>query len=1191
MEECYDRGKECLNKYQLGKAEQNFLDVLRQCDITKKRSRVLYVHSILHLAFIYHRASKSSSCTPTRAFFHQLHASSLLRGILEFDEWDGNTFQKERSKKLLEELEGNLCEVVRGKFEQSIEDKQWLYKFKEFVNEQMKKSQIIEAEIEIIVEPSPEIEILPLAPKPMETPPPDKMIKVDKVQGAIKALVNEILLDRQRKRLLQRLHKKFGRRNERLALSYSLPDLTEIPEIRDILEAENGANSEEDETTDDVTEGVFEDELKDDEKRLKPHSIIELPVETIEEQQFSDDDSDEQTLSDSYTKVLTIEEEKEEEEFCEEVTVEWKYVGGRQIPVHNLPKTWNEKHRSKKVEVTSCSITLRIYPGLKQKTLDNSSSYHKWTHKVSTFEPTSPLNQIQHCINIPNSYHLTPSSNLATSGDAIISQLLSIFYRVAKLAFDHQLIDECRGILDESLLLLGEQEEKEQDSRLFGSIVELLARIECSFGEFEKCVRLFEEAIEVREHLNVPEVQIQILQCYVFLGDAYLSYYTKDGAFFSHLLLIVKRHLENEEDDDDDETDYSEDYSVSVWEAIKYYKKALYAAHHLKKKHENKQQIISSIVIQLNTKLADCYILIRDFDTAVENYEYVLCLLRNANASTTLRANAHVLSLLATTTFLIGNHAKAASIFECAAILQQHLSTSASFSHVFMLTLLGVCRSLCSQHHKAISACLKAFERFSQLYTQVITNYGQFWFIVHLLYILGDSYCKVALYDKALFYLHLSKRLLTTGQFVCKKQLIKSVKRMGDVYSEMNDIVSATKFYDEAISISDNSLICDGDLATTTANMHVDAKQYAQAGVYYEKARDQQKNMQDSMKIDYSNIQMQLANTCIVAGDFLKAIECYEEAIETMEELVKRPKQTISHALYMLALLKSDYIIKNNLFERSIAEYPTNAGRIFYAYFLLKADRYAECSNQLLDYRWNSESTLEITKVSQNVLRPYFELEIEDSAEFLIHLNCLAAVASIISYSKLNLSDYVTEILLDLVRKRCNSVWCSVCLMHAFFYSKLYKECLEVFQNLLLDGIPEEVNISVCSLACMAYILDYSYWLVTVLKNIQKFNRKQAKERTLIEHDWMETSKPELEEESDSEEEWRVLEEVEENTPDIILSSIDKTSDYINANGVTEDLVNGNEEVWIEETVETPSVILEMLKCNSTSSKFYSLLT
>ena len=704
----------------------------------------------------------------------------------------------------------------------------------------------------------------------------------------------------------------------------------------------------------------------------------------------------------------------------------------------------------------------------------------------------------------------------------------------------------------------------------------------------------------------------------------------------------VKRDLSHAEDlaedSDDDNSSAGESYWVSNQEAIECYKNALAIVQ--KGRMHSTENVI--LYVELLNRIGDCSIASGNYEHAILCYEEAIYMFKTVVGSAMIELNAHALTMLGTANYLMCNFSKAVSMYETAQLLHQHIYGSdedTNFEVAFTLTMLAISFYSMKHFHKSIAWCLKAFELYTVIYKEKFheAHALQKWFVVETLYLLGFSYSTLNFYDKSLHYLTISKGVLTASHDGDAKQCVKILKCMADVYQSMGDEENALKFYDEALEWSaslgyeKSATALQNQLLNRMAGVHVNSKDYDTAAKYLEQALDCQKSVENTIKDDLIGIQRQLGVTYTLAGDLDRAIECYTECHEAYEDIADANPSDVAKNLGTLGTL---YHVKACLQEdnNEMLELLGTAERYYqealeldskssvsveYANFLYHQAQCAEALIAMLPIIHSSECTpyepvIEYNGVEQAILPEHMQPDVDDMENVVLQTDIFARFLAVLCYRSIEMNRDAEDNLIELLKLVLQNAFpLNYSLLgHAMMEMGMYKEAADSFLDSASLQHDNELSIT-------NYWIALCTWVYTTIeKGVRNILIKHAEDAAKEQDhtDWAsgnlgipgirdsgyyDHSAEDREEEAwiskprkepiTEEETWEVSENTID-TPSHILELLKQqrvqqedtmmmsTSDvgYNSTECIPEE---EQDQTWtVEETVETPAALLELLK-------------
>ncbi|GFO04981.1 tetratricopeptide repeat protein 28 [Plakobranchus ocellatus] len=435
----------------------------------------------------------------------------------------------------------------------------------------------------------------------------------------------------------------------------------------------------------------------------------------------------------------------------------------------------------------------------------------------------------------------------------------------------------------------------------------------------EKALRIYRDLQDYEAHKEVAVVLID-------LGNAYAND-LNDESLYDKVISAMCEFFERDAADEESTGTTTPEKPVEcpeeielqkrVAEAVTCYKEALAV---LENHEENQKQVIAMAM----RKLGDCHFVQKQYSDALDWYERALQLHRSSgfHGRDSVLENAHILSMLGVSTFMLHVYPRSSHVFELALHMVKHAHglTFNTFMHCLVLSLLGISYYKMKAYHKCVSMCSRAFETFWNIHEEKIADLPQqrFWLVCQNLYILGNTYNVLNMHHKAIKFLEIGRAFMRESQVGEKRQHMRILQILGDCYFAQYDYKTALSFYNEALDIGDKvsssmesealerlglttsasssmtasssagenlDMALHNQLLSRSADAHISMKQYQNAVTYLEQARDIQDVLEDDIKGDLVSTLHQLGQMHSMAGDIDKAIESYKESLEVFREL------------------------------------------------------------------------------------------------------------------------------------------------------------------------------------------------------------------------------------------------------------------------------------------------------------------
>lgn len=163
-----------------------------------------------------------------------------------------------------------------------------------------------------------------------------------------------------------------------------------------------------------------------------------------------------------------------------------------------------------------------------------------------------------------------------------------------------------------------------------------------------------------------------------------------------------------------------------------------------------------------------------------------------ARGNPIIQENSHVLSMLGSLNFLLGNYTRSATMYETSQILNQHKNSPSepTLHQSWSLAMLGISYYHLGHFDKAIAWCTKAFSLYTRVLRGALFNadFYNHWFVIENLYSLGTAYATMNFFDKAIYYLKLGNRIISGCEVTDRqdtKQHVKVLRALGDSHASV----------------------------------------------------------------------------------------------------------------------------------------------------------------------------------------------------------------------------------------------------------------------------------------------------------------------------------------------------------------------------------------------------------------------
>lgn len=757
----------------------------------------------------------------------------------------------------------------------------------------------------------------------------------------------------------------------------------------------------------------------------------------------------------------------------------------------------------------------------------NSLPFKKY--KLLGYEEISPLTETSTSIFTDNEMKASPLQQI-TVHPITVSKLFETFAQMLILVAESYREEEKYSDLSVELYkyalgLIYQCPRSNRTGGLIASALKTLGIIKSCKGDIVAGCQLLDESMEVYRSIEIKDKFLHISEVWLELGKAYLMEKDHVTSLFGHVMSEVRSELDSEfkpesfdipipEESDDSDSSQGESYSLHVFEAIDCLDSAL---NELQKLNLDEDEI-KRMLIAILTKLADCHMVTGNYDKAINFYEDAMTHCRCVSGSEAMENNAHLLSMLGVCNFLLGNYPKAATMLETASILEQHIyGLTSNFGLVFTLTMLGLTYYKMRQYHKCIIWCLKSNDLNQLLYDKPISSiigtihFNRAWFIIQNLFTLGYAYYTLDFNDRAIKYLEKAKELIEHSQESDIKQNVKLLKVIADTYINLDCHENALEIYEKALAIAasvgdeKSSVALQNQLLNCMAGVQVHVREYAGAAEYLEQALCHQKNVESNIKGDLIGLQYRLGHTYTMSGDIDKAIDCFEECLETLNEMPGTPGKERVNTLGKLASLyyvkglmqeDNDYMYEllvqaNNYFTKATTIDVYSFWNVHYANFLMQQNQPADALEQMLPLLYTkpfrTDKELSFSGLVQAILPEHLQHESDDIDDYVVETKVFAYFIAILCFKDLDLVKDADDCLVEMYKIVLSSKkYSNYALMgYAFTEMNMYLEAAECFA--IASQIPcYNVHLPTMN-ACLCYCVHIYQLIINTLMHIMRF--------------------------------------------------------------------------------------------------------
>ena len=446
-------------------------------------------------------------------------------------------------------------------------------------------------------------------------------------------------------------------------------------------------------------------------------------------------------------------------------------------------------------------------------------------------------------------------------------------------------------------------------------IMKNLGTVKSKLGKSSSGLALLNKALQTYRDLQDEEANFEIAIALIELGNGYIVGKNHEDSVFEDVIIAICDFFEKDSGDPQSTSTSScgstsvmtsslrsNDEERNVEEAVMCYSEAIslldtYAAD------ERQNEMFAKAIM----RLGDCFFMQNDYDRALDCYERALGMFRACNifGKDSLMENAHVLCMLGVSSFMLHVYPRAASVFETALhMVKCAYGFRRTFLNGMLQSLCGITYYKMKNYHKCVSMCYQSFETYCDIYGEELTrlNKQKFWLVCQTLYVMGNSYNILSLYQKSIKYLTTARSLMKSSKSRERRQFMRVLQILGDSYFAQYDYKTALTFYNEALEygecestisfdeVFDPNLATDemaihNRLVSKSAEAHLSMQQYQNAVHYLEQAHDIQEVLGEDIKEDLINTLNQLGEMHSLAGDVDKAIESYKECLEVFREI------------------------------------------------------------------------------------------------------------------------------------------------------------------------------------------------------------------------------------------------------------------------------------------------------------------
>ena len=500
-----------------------------------------------------------------------------------------------------------------------------------------------------------------------------------------------------------------------------------------------------------------------------------------------------------------------------------------------------------------------------------------------------------------HSISLTLSRSFCRLADKLVQEEE---YRKAESVYD-KILDIIETIQDGTAGML----------KFSARIMKNLGTVKSKLGKASSGLALLNKALQTYRDLQDQEANFEIAVALIELGNGYIVGKNHEDSVFDDVIIAICDFFEKDSGDTQSTSTSSvgstmtSSYSLrseneerNVEEAIMCYTEAISLLDRYASDERQVDMFAKSVM-----RLGDCFFMQNDYDRALDCYEKALDMFRSSNifGKDSLMENAHVLCMLGVSSFMLHVYPRAASVFEMALhMVKCAYGFRRTFLNGMLQSLSGITYYKMKNYHKCVSMCYQSFETYCDIFGEEMSrlNKQKFWLVCQTLYVMGNSYNILSLYQKSIKYLSIARSLMKSSKSRERRQFMRVLQILGDSYFAQYDYKTALTFYNEALeygecesTISFDEVFdpnCASDemaihnrLVSKSAEAHLNMQQYQNAVHYLEQAHDIQEVMGEDIKEDLINTLNQLGEMHSLSGDIDKAIESYKESLEVFREI------------------------------------------------------------------------------------------------------------------------------------------------------------------------------------------------------------------------------------------------------------------------------------------------------------------
>ena len=356
---------------------------------------------------------------------------------------------------------------------------------------------------------------------------------------------------------------------------------------------------------------------------------------------------------------------------------------------------------------------------------------------------------------------------------------------------------------------------KKHENEMMADLLRNIGITKCTLGQISVGCQLMQESAGLYTQLEDEPDTSKVSEIWYQLGGAFLSEELRKDSLFLRTMQLIQKELDKDHrvdsllsteddfrDDSSSSSDDSDGYCICIFEATECYKQAM---NLLVDANKNGNLPNTELYLKILCELADCYFMLGNLDFAESRYEEALLLFPRVRGSSTIKENSHVLSMLGSLNFLLGNFVRSATMFETSHILNQHrigdsgAVDETTLQQAWNLAMLGLSCYHLGHFDKTVAWCTRAFSLYTRVLRGALFNadYYNHWFVIENLYSLGTAYAMMDFFEKGVYYLNLGRNLINGCEVQDRqdtKQHVKVLRALADAHASLEETDVALKW-------------------------------------------------------------------------------------------------------------------------------------------------------------------------------------------------------------------------------------------------------------------------------------------------------------------------------------------------------------------------------------------------------------